>query len=167
MYETYLRLFDLCYFELQEAFKGLADENVWKRPSKGLLSVGEIAGHVAYWEAIRLAGEGEDLARCRIRGRLIDPRFRYYTSTRDSAPTEQQQAMTADQVIGELVRTHEEAMADFKSRNPELDSAIPAEQQIYQTTYRQMLDYQIFHIAYHTGQIYSARHFLGEQPPDN
>ena len=23
------------------------------------------------------------------------------------------------------------------------------------------------HNAYHTGQIYSARHFLGEQPPDN
>jgi hypothetical protein len=48
MLEVYLSQLELAYFELGEAFKGLKDENVWKRPGEGLLSVGEIAGHVAH-----------------------------------------------------------------------------------------------------------------------
>ncbi len=60
MLETALKALDLCYFEVTEAFKALADENVWKRPSPVLLSVGELAGHIAYWEAVRFAGDSED-----------------------------------------------------------------------------------------------------------
>ena len=62
MMEAYLKVLELGYFEVKEAFEGLADENVWKRPAEGLLSVGELAGHIAYWEAVRLAGEGGDRA---------------------------------------------------------------------------------------------------------
>ena len=54
--EKYLEVLELGYFEVQFAFEGLADENVWKRPAAGLISVGELAGHIAYWEAVRLAG---------------------------------------------------------------------------------------------------------------
>ena len=60
MLESYLKQLDLCYFELSEAFKGLSDDHVWVRPGTGLLSVGEIAGHIAYWEAVRFAGSLED-----------------------------------------------------------------------------------------------------------
>ena len=65
------------YYEVKFAFEGLADENVWKRPAEGLLSVGELAGHIAYWEAVRLAGEGEEPEKCRVSSLLIDPRFGY------------------------------------------------------------------------------------------
>jgi hypothetical protein len=58
MTKTYLEILEEGYFEVQEAFKGLADENVWKRPAEGLLSVGELAGHIAYWEAVRLGARG-------------------------------------------------------------------------------------------------------------
>ncbi len=58
MIETYLNLWDMGYFEAKFAFEGLADANVWKRPAEGLLSVGELAGHIAYWEAIKFTGEG-------------------------------------------------------------------------------------------------------------
>ena len=58
MVEVYLRLLEQGYDEVKFAFEGLADNNVWKRPAEGLLSVGELAGHIAYWEAVRLAGEG-------------------------------------------------------------------------------------------------------------
>ena len=51
MVEACLKLLDLGYYELKIAFEGLADENVWKRPTPGLLSVGELAGHIAFWEA--------------------------------------------------------------------------------------------------------------------
>src|SRR5438067_3645002 len=109
MLDACLELMEQDYFELGEAFKGLSDENVWKRPAEGLLSVGEIAGHIAYWEAIRLAGEGEDIAKCRVSSPLIDPRFRYYTTTVQTPPSEQHLAMTAEQVYSELLRVHNES----------------------------------------------------------
>jgi len=163
MLEVYVKLLEQDYFELGEAFKGLADENVWKRPAEGLLSVGELAGHIAYWEAIRLAGEGEDLAKCKVTSPLIDPRFRYYPNT--TPPSREHLAMTAEQVHAELVRVHEESLAHFNSLNPDLAGAAPDLPGNF--TYGAQLEYMVFHIAYHTGQIYSARHLLGEETPDN
>src|SRR6266849_1997631 len=109
MIEAYLEALDLGYFEVKFAFEGLADEHVWKRPAEGLLSVGELAGHIAYWEAVRLAGEGgeptpeangvaltPDLTKCRVRSLLIDPRFEYYPTTLATPPSEQHLAMTAE-----------------------------------------------------------------------
>ncbi|MEO7717047.1 MAG: hypothetical protein ABIY70_12660 [Capsulimonas sp.] len=52
MTEAYLEVLDLGYFEAPFAFEGLADENVWKRPAPGLLSVGELAGHIAYLSSL-------------------------------------------------------------------------------------------------------------------
>ncbi len=172
--DAYLQVLDLGYFEVKEAFIGLADEHVWERPAAGLLSVGELAGHIAYWEAVRLAGEGgeplfgltqPDLAKCRVTSLLIDHRFQYYPASVSTPPSEQHLAMTAEQVCRELVWVHEEATAYFKARNPDLascPSGWPSG-----SSYGELLRYLTFHVAYHTGQIYSARHLLGEKTPDN
>ena len=166
MGEVYLSLLQMVYDDdVIPSFEGLADENVWKRPAEGLLSVGEIAGHMAYWQTVRLAGEGEDMDKCKVKSLLIDKRFRYYTSTVDTQPNEQQLAMTASQVCSELIRVHEETKAQFKALNPDLDSSIPG-LDAWQT-YGFSLKYMIFHASYHVGQIYSARHLLGETTPDN
>lgn len=168
MLEVYLEMLEEGYFEVGEAFKGLEDENVWKRPAEGLLSVGELAGHMAYWEAVRLAGEGEDPEKCRVRSPLIAPRFRYYKTTLATPPSEQHLAMTAEQVRSELVRVHDESVAHFRALNPDLESVptgLPPN--LASNTYGTSLRYLVFHIAYHTGQMYSARHLLGEETPDN
>ena len=178
MAEIYWKLLEQGYFELKFAFEGLAQENVWKRPAEGLLSLGELAGHIAYWEAVRLAGEGgepdpeangasvmPDLAKCRVRSLLIEDRFAYHPSTLETAPSEQHLAMTAEQVCQELLRVHEESVAYFKALDPDLESAAPGWPPHW--TYRAFLEYLVFHIGYHTGQMYSVRHLLGEQPPDN
>jgi hypothetical protein len=125
MVEACLKLLELGYFEVKCAFEGLADENVWKRPAPGLLSVGELAGHHAFWEAVRLAGDGPDPARCRLSSPLIDRRFRYYPLTIATPPSEQHLAMTAEQVLRELLRVHEEALAHFKALNPDPNTRIP------------------------------------------
>ena len=173
--DAYLQVLDLGYFEVKEAFIGLADEHVWERPAAGLLSVGELAGHIAYWEAVRLAGEGveqlfgltqPDLEKCRVTSLLIDHRFQYYSITVGTSPTEQHLAMTAEQVCRELVRVHEEATAYFKACNPDLVSCPPGWPS-GSSSYGELLRYLTFHVAYHTGQIYSARHLLGEKTPDN
>ena len=170
MVEAYLSVLELGHYELKIAFEGLADENVWKRPAEGLLSVGELAGHIAYWEAVRLAGEGEeqpqaDLAKCRVSSPLIDHRFGYYPKTIANPPSEQHRAMTAEQVCRELVRVHEEAVAHFKARNPDLASTPAGWPPNH--TYSEFLKYAVFHVSYHVGQIYSVRHLLGEETPDN
>ena len=176
MVGAYLEALELGYYEAKFAFEGLTDENVWRRPAEGLLSVGELAGHIAYWEAVKLAGGGEvplqgwegtqaDLAKCRVSSPLIDHRFAYYPMTLTTPPSEQHRAMTAEQVCSELLRVHEESVADFKARNPDLESAAPGWPPHY--TYGEFLRYAAFHVAYHTGQMYSVRHLLGEETPDN
>ena len=169
MIEAYLQVLELAYFEVTEAFRGLADDNVWKRPAKELLSVGELAGHIAYWEAVRLAGEGgepgADLANCQVKSPLIDHRFRYYSTTLATPPSEQHLAMTAEQVCRELLRVHQEAVTHFKALSPDPDSRIPGCPTGF--TYGEYLKYAVFHISYHTGQMYSVRHLLGEETPDN
>ena len=178
MLEAYLEILELGYFEVGEAFKGLSDDNVWKRPAKGLLSVGELAGHIAYWEALRLAGvevehaslageEGKppDVTKIKVKSPLIDERFSYHANTLATEPSEFHLKMTAAQVLAELLRAHRESVACFKELNPDLNSrpeGWPAN-----WTYRSFVTYLAFHIGYHTGQIYSVRHLLGEETPDN
>lgn len=165
MVEASLKLLEIGYYEVKFALEGLADENVWKRPAPGLLSVGELAGHIAYGEATRLAGGGDDLTQCRVSSPLLDTRFSYYPHTLPTSPSEQQLAMTADEVYKELLRVHEEGLAHFKELNPDPNSRIPGCPTGF--TYDQFLEYAVFHIAYHTGQMYSVRHLLGEETPDN
>jgi hypothetical protein len=169
MLEVYLEILEEAYYEVKFAFEGLADEHVWKRPAERLLSVGELAGHLAYWEAIRLAGGCDgpepDLAKCRVSSPLIDPRFQYYPTTLATPPSDEHLAMTAEQVCSELMRVHKEAVAYFKALNPDPDARIPGCPTGF--TYRAYLRYASFHTAYHTGQMYSVRHLLGEETPDN
>ena len=168
MLEAYLKTLELGWFEVSEAFKGLADENVWKRPALGLLSVGELAGHVAHWEAVRLAGDGmqnPDLEQSKVKSILIDSRFRYYPTTISTPPSEEHLTMTAEQVYKEIVRVHQESVAHFTALNPDLESAPPGVEGHW--TYGEFLKYLIFHVSYHTGQMYSVRHLLGEETPDN
>lgn len=169
MLDHHLKSLDLCYFEVTEAFNGLQDGNVWKRPAPGLLSVGELSGHIAYWEAVRYGGDSpdgsasRDLSNCKIKSPLLDPRFGYYSTTIEERPSEEHLAMTAEQVKVELLRIHQESMAFLKALNPDLQSRAPE----WHSTYDDLLRYVAFHIAYHTGQMYSVRHLLGEETPDN
>ena len=180
MLDSYLEILEEGYYEIGFAFDGLADHNVWKRPADGLLSIGEIAGHVAYWQAVRLTGEGghatqeresptdipvPNLDKCRVKSPLIDHRFSYYTTNLTTPPSEEHLSMTAKQVCDELLRVHRESVAYFKSINPGLESHPPGWPPRY--TFHAFLTYMAFHVAYHTGQIYSARHLLGENAPDN
>jgi uncharacterized damage-inducible protein DinB len=159
MLETYLSQLELAYFELGEAFRELADENVWKRPADGILSVGELAGHIAYGEVKHLAGEGQ------VSSLLIDPRFRYYPTTVATPPSEEHLAMMAEQVGAELARVHREAVVHLKARNLDLASAPPDPSP--GNTYGEVLQYMVFHVGYHIGQMYTVRHLLGEVTPDN
>lgn len=62
--EAFLGAWDEAHWEFTLAFEGLSDEDLWKRAHPRLLSVGELAGHVAYWQSVwTMCGGVEHLER--------------------------------------------------------------------------------------------------------
>jgi hypothetical protein len=159
------KAWDVAQWEFSLVFEGLPDEDVWKRPHPKLLSVGELAGHVAYWDAMSLTspatGSEVDVATLPIQSPLIDPAFRYYTSS-EQAPVSR--PMSAGQVLKELQRVHDEVKAQWTSVERDSSDVIPGTEKF---TYGDALEYRVFHVAYHTGQAYSVRHLLGHTTTDN
>lgn len=158
-----IKAWDEGHRELAEAFIGLQDEDVWTRPHPKLLSVGEIAGHIAHWDAVWIAGSGlkTNLADLPIQGPLIDPSFRYYTT---SALSPVQLEMGAKELWAEVDRVHKEARAIVIKAGPDSEDIPPGYEKM---TWGGILQYRAFHVAYHTGQIYSVRHLLGHETVDN
>lgn len=144
---------DEAHWEFTLAFEGLTDEDLWKRPHPSLLSVGELAGHVAYHEA-SMADGGT------VQSPLVDKRFNYYD---DHAKNPVLLDLTVQQVLDELKRVHQAAkegiaqVQDFNATVPWRNDA----------TWYQVLQYGAFHVAYHCGQAYSVRHLLGHETTDN
>ncbi|MEO7717559.1 MAG: DinB family protein, partial [Capsulimonas sp.] len=126
-----------------------------------LLSVGELAGHVAYWQGVWVTGGGEDrpdLATLPIQSPLLDHGFRYYTS---NVTEPYSLELSTAQVLEELMLVHEAAKAAVADK--EKDEACPGQW----GTWGNIVQYQAFHVAYHTGQAYSVRHLMGHETEDN
>lgn len=150
-----VKALDTAHWEMGEAFKELPDIDVWRRPDPRLLSVGELACHVAYWEAQSFLGEGG------TESPLIVPAARYYTS-HSAEPFEL--SMGAEEVFKELQRIHALCKDSFTAHPHDSEEPNPNRND---WTWGWTLEYQAFHLAYHTGQMYSVRHLLGHQPVDN
>lgn len=150
-----LKALDTAQWEMSEAFKGLPDADVWRRPDPRLLSVGELAAHVAYWEAHSFFGEGK------IDSPLTLPAARYYTSN-SVEPFEL--PLGAEETLREVQRIHALCKAAFVADPHDSEEPNPNRGT---WTWGSTLEYQAFHVAYHTGQMYSVRHLLGHQTVDN
>lgn len=151
---------DEAHREFAIALGGLPDEDLWKRADPRLLSVGELAGHVAYWQAVWITGDGNakaDLAQLPVKSPLVDQAFRYYTT---SVEGEARLDLGTSQVLEEVARVHEAAKQALAGK--EKDDAVEG-----WGTWGNLIQYQVFHVAYHTGQAYSVRHLLGHQTEDN
>jgi hypothetical protein len=147
--------------ELAIAINGTPDEDLWRRAHPRLLSVGELAGHVAYWEAVWTQGDGRsnpDLKEFELQSPLIDEAFRYYT---DSVGEPVEREIGTASVLEELKKIH--ASARSISEVKELTDAYPGQW----GTWGSFVQYQAFHAAYHAGQVYSVRHMLGHETEDN
>lgn len=141
------------HFEFSLAFENLSDEDLWKRPHPKLLSVGENAAHVAYWEAQRCAVE--------IVSPLNDAAFRYYTDEVDHPVT---LPMGTAEFLAEFKRVHAAAKDSIVAIDPSFEERVPDTED---ATWGFYVQYAVFHAAYHTGQAYSVRHLLGHTTTDN
>lgn len=159
--EALIGAWDEGHREFKIALEGLPNEDLWKRPHPRLLSIGELAGHIAFWEAVWTMGGGNDrpdLEQIPIKTPLLDHSFRYYTTNVDR-PFEVLLGVT--QVLDEVARVHEAAkkvVADLG-----VEDLYPGQW----GTWGSLVQYQVFHVAYHTGQVYSVRHLMGHTPEDN
>ena len=157
---TLIAAWNEAHREFAIAFEGMPDEDLWRRPHPRLLSVGEIAGHVAHAQAVWVFGGGDwktDLTSLPIKSPLIDASFRYCTVQLEQPVTLE---LGSEAVLSEVKRIHEKAMESVATRTME-------ELHPYWQNWGNLIQYQVFHTAYHTGQIYSARHMLGHETEDN
>lgn len=152
--ELLYKALDMAIWELGEAFTNMPDADLWKRAAPELLSVGELGAHIAY-------GETEWLGKELIESPLFVESTRYYFYNVKEPFTVE---MTAAEMYEEIKRVHQAAMDILQGRN--LDSEDPCETRT-EFTWSQAMMYQIFHVGYHTGQIYSVRHLLGHETVDN
>ena len=162
--QTYFEAWAEAQWEFSLAFKDLKDENVWRRPDPKLLSIGELAGHVAYYEALGSVGswgENDGMPEVPIKSPLIDARFGYYSSNIGDPVV---LAIGAEELAAEVKRIFEESKAAIEAMNPLPTDMLPFSPNV---SWLMFMRYRVFHVAYHTGQAYSVRHFLGDTPEDN
>lgn len=133
--------------ELGEAFQDLADDEVWKRPRPELLSIGELAAHLVYWDVRFLLGGN-------FESPLNEVRAWYYD---DAVNDPLVLPLGAQQVLAEILRAHEASLAAVKALAPTPDDPNPHRED---WTWRYTLQTQALHYAYHTGQMHSVRHLL-------
>jgi hypothetical protein len=145
---------DTAHWELGEALKGLPDADVWKRAHPRLLSVGELATHIAYWEDVGATGGTSDSP-------FLKENARYFTS---AIETPLMLDMGAEALYREVERVHEAVKAALVALQPDGEDVNPHREG---WTWRQSVEYMAFHVAYHAGQVYSVRHLLGHETVDN
>jgi uncharacterized damage-inducible protein DinB len=150
-----MQALDTAIWELGEGFKGLSDDDVWRRAHPRLLSVGELAAHIAYWEAKSFMGDGFESPL------TANEAARYYDPNVDEPYA---LPLGAESVYDEVKRVHEACKAAYAANPPDSEDANPFREG---WTWGKLVEYQVFHIAYHTGQVYSVRHLMGHETVDN
>lgn len=151
---TLVKVLDTAHWELGEAFAGMPADDLWRRPHPLLWSVGELAAHMAYGLDVNIVGGTAG-------GPLVAAKVRYYDPPLGDPV---QLDLTPEAVYVEVMRVWQLAKAVLlalpgspEDKNPYRDD----------WTWFQTAEYMGFHTAYHTGQIFSARHMMGHVTTDN
>lgn len=159
--DTLIEAWDEAHREFAIALDNFPEDDLWKRPHPKLLSVGEVAGHVAYWQAVWVTGGGNDrpdLESLPLRSPFLDHAFRYYSNSVDQPA---KLDLDSKQVLAEVNRVHDLAKQAVAGKGK--DDPYPGQW----GTWGNLVQYQVFHVGYHTGQAYSVRHLLGHETEDN
>jgi hypothetical protein len=158
-FATQAPAWDSALWEFSLVFEDLEDADLWRRPHPSLLSVGENAAHVVYWAVSRATAVNPS---ARIESPLAREEARYYLTSVDTPLVLE---MTVAEVEAELARVGKEAKEAFLGVAAPREA--PAGEGMPGDSLGQVADYMVFHIAYHAGQAFSARHLMGHKTNDN
>ena len=152
-YEAFIEAWDAAHWEFTLAFEDLSAEDLWKRAHPSLLSVGELAAHIAYSES--------QLPQPDTESPLVDRRTRYYLHNVDDTLVLD---LRCEQVLAELNKIHEAAKAAALAVEDPNATVHWRDDWIW---YVCVKDMGWFHVGYHTGQAFSVRHLMGHTTNDN
>ena len=155
------------YFETDLLFEGLAEENLHRRPNANLLAISEHLAHVARSEASivnrYLFGQQPDQwADCLFR----KAEFGWPPTMLERPVDEVLSQMSVEDVMQEYLRQHERCYQLAVTLALPADTVFDDEWDRCRTV-RDRLRIAAYHVAYHAGQVYSVRHALGEDTPEN
>jgi hypothetical protein len=158
-FDTQAQAWDSASWEFSLVFEGLEDADLWRRPDPKLLSVGEIVCHMMYWHTW-YASKIEPSSP--ITTPLSRAESRYYLTSVDTPLALE---MSAADVFKEFERVQKAVKEVYLRCDASRDDALSFEGP--GRTFGEFADYMVFHIAYHTGQAFSARHLMGHKTNDN
>lgn len=155
------------YFETDLVLGGIKDEHLHLRPGANLIAISEHLAHVARSEASII---------CRYLAGQQDAEWQTSVLTKDIfgwPPTMLEQpidpdlaAMGLSEIAAEYLNLHERCYQVALTLDLSPDHVFDdAWERV--TTVRDRLRIAAYHVAYHAGQIYSVRHMLGEDTPEN
>lgn len=155
------------YFEADLLFEGLRQENLHRRPAPNLLAISEHVAHVVRSEAsiverYLFSRDESEWADTLMRRKLFG-----WPPTMLEADIDQELAMlSVDQVHEQLLWEHK------RCYETALGLRLPASHTFADgwdrcTSVRDRLRIAAYHVGYHAGQIYTVRHLLGEETPEN
>ncbi|MBL8061049.1 MAG: DinB family protein [Chthonomonas sp.] len=155
---TLLKLWDTAVWEFSLVFEDLSDEDVWRSPQAGVPSVGVQACHLARSENSSFGQSVES---------PLDIDGMGYFPYDPKAPLPIH--LAAAEVFAEYERVHKAAIAWIHARGFALSD--PYENPKFENhegmTWGDRIEYMPFHVAYHTGQAYMARHIMGHDTTEN
>lgn len=155
------------YFETDLLFEGLNPENLHRRPAPNLLAVSEHVAHVVRSEASIIArfllGQPESEWSKR---QLCKKLFGWPPTMLESPIDAELATMSVSDVFAAYVEQHEKNYQLVSTL--ELTAAHMFEDDWDRCkTVRDRLRIAAYHVGYHSGQIYTTRHLLGEDTPEN
>lgn len=150
---------DSAHWEFSLIFEELSNTDLWLRPDPKLLSVGELTCHMANAQ-IGFAKKLDPA--CGIESPLARAEAGYYLSSVDQPIA---LPMTVEEVAQEFDRVQKAVKHVFLRSSAERETPLSFEGP--GRTFGEFADYMVFHVAYHTGQAFSARHLMGHRTNDN
>lgn len=164
---TLIEAWHWMYFEVDLLFEGLSESNLHRRPAPNLLAVSEHVAHLVRSEA--------SIVERYLWGR---PQEEWADSLMRRAKFGWPPTLLAEPVDAELRQLDVPGVYDELMRQharcyqSALALELPADFEFGDDwdrcrTVRDRLRIAAYHVAYHAGQIYSVRHWLGEETPEN
>jgi len=165
------------YFEADLVFGGLQEANLHRRPAPGLLAASEHAAHLARSEASivdrYLFGRAPESPLARGEGApgwadclFRRPEFGWPPTMLERPVNPELASLTVSEVYDELLAQHRRCYELAKTLELPPDHTFD-DDWVRIRTVRDRLRIAAYHVAYHMGQIYSVRHLLGEETPEN
>lgn len=155
------------YFETNLVLGGIAAEHLHVRPAPTLLSISEHLAHVARSEAsIVLRYLGGQSPETWTHSPLLHGVFGWPPTMLESPVSHMLTPFTVEGITTEYLRCHEHCYQMAQKLSLSSDHSFSDDWDRV-VTVRDRLRIAAYHVAYHHGQIYSVRHLLGEETPEN